>query len=124
MKSKVLIYCLFAYAIGFMYLLLPYTNQLKHLIIFKPEIELSLESHVYYMCERLRMIIFFYIVWCFSDHYHKELRLFFFLSVGYFIDYMLYYNGNLFYVGIIPVSYTLIMGVIMTVTVIKTIFYD
>jgi len=42
----------------------------------------------------------------------------------FFVDYILYYNGNLFYAGMIPVSYTLIMGVVMTLTVIKTIFYD
>lgn len=124
MKSRVLILCFFAFAMGYIYLLLPYTNQLKHLIPFRKDIELSLESHIYYMCERLRMIIFFYIVWYCSDHYQKELRLFFFLSIGFLIDYLLFYNGHLFYAGIIPVSYTLIMGVIMALTVIKTIIYD
>ena len=124
MKSKVLILCLFAYAIGYLYLLLPYTNQLKHLIPFRNDIELSLESHVYYLCERLRVIIFFYIVWECSEHYKNELRLFFLLSVGYLIDYALYYNGSFFYAGMVPVSYTLTMGLVMTFVVIKTILYD
>lgn len=124
MKSKVLILCLFWFVIGYIYLLLPYTNQLRHLIPFRPEIELSLESHIYYLCERVRMVIFFYIVWLISEHYHKQLALFFWLAVVYLIDYILLYNGSLFYIGAIPVSYTLVMAIVMTFTVIKTIFYD
>ncbi len=124
MKSKVLILCFIAYALGFMYLLLPYTNQLKHFIPFRKDIELSLESHVYYMCERVRMCVFFFLVCRVSEHYTKELTLFFWLSIGYLIDYALFYNGTLFNVWIIPVSYTLIMGAVMGVTIIKTILYD
>lgn len=124
MKSSVLILSFFAYAIGYIYLLLPYTNNPIHLIPFRSDIELSLESHVYYMCERVRMIVFFYIVWYCSEHYSKELRTFFFLSVGYFVDYVLFYNGTLFYIWMIPISYTLIMGVVMTFTVIKKMIYD
>lgn len=121
---KVLILSLFAFAIGYIYLLLPGANVLRGLIPFRPDIQLSIESHVYYMCERLRYIVFAWIILELSDKYRKELALFFWLNVGFFLDYVLYYNGTLFYIVWLPVSYSLIMGVIMTLTIIKTIVYD
>ena len=125
MKSRVLFLCLLGYGVSFIYLLLPYTNHLRNdLILFRSDIELSLESHVYYLCERLRMVIFFYIVLYLSQHYHKELTLFFWLSVGYLVDYLVWYNGHLFYAGPVPVSYTLIMGAVMSLTIIKCLIYD
>ncbi len=121
---KVLTACLFAFSIGYIYLLLPDTNVMRKLIPFRPDIQLSIESHVYYMCERLRYVIFAWIIWMACDDYQNELKLFFWLNVGFFFDYVLYYNGTFFHIGFLPVSYSLIMGVIMTLTIIKTIIYD
>ena len=121
---RVLIACLFAFSIGYIYLLLPDTNQLRHLIPFRPDIQLSIESHVYYMCERLRYVIFAWIIWQAFDKHERELQLFFWLNVGFFFDYVLYYNGTFFHIGVIPFSYSLIMGVVMTLTIIKVLIYD
>ena len=121
---RVLIACLFAFSIGYIYLLLPDTNQLRVLIPFRPDIQLSIESHVYYMCERLRYVIFAWIIWQAYDKYERELQLFFWLNVGFFFDYVLYYNGTFFHIGFLPVSYSLIMGVVMTLTIIKVLIYD
>jgi len=124
MKSKVLFVSLFAYSIGYIYLLLPNTNVLRDLIPFRPDIQLSIESHVYYMCERLRYILFAWIILETSAYYKPELKLFFWLNVGFFVDYVLYYNGTIFSIGFMPVSYALIMGIIMTLTIVKTLLYD
>lgn len=122
--AKVLILSLFAFVIGYIYLLLPDTNQLRYLIPFRPDIQLSIESHVYYMCERLRYVIFAWIIWYVCKDYDTELALFFWLNVGFFFDYVLYYNGTFFHIGFLPVSYSLIMGVVMTLTILKVLIYD
>ncbi len=73
---------------------------------FDPETERSLQSHVYYLAERVRLMIYVFIVILLVDV--REIRIAFILQAGYFVDYWLTNNGSFF--GIKILSYTYFMG--------------
>lgn len=100
----------FIFAINYMHQLIPcnevdgkcYPRGNYHL--FDQGMDRSLQSHVYYMAERVRLCIYVLIVSLLINV--KEIRIVFMLQVGYFFDYILFNNNPWF--GII--SYTYFMG--------------
>lgn len=120
---RVLVWSFIAFALTFVYKVFPQTNVLRNdLIPFRPDKWISLEGHAYYACEHLRWVIVSYLLYYCSETYKLELRFFFILFMGFFVDYMLYYNGTLFNFYFIPVSYSLVMALLMCFTIIKTIW--
>jgi|SRR5688572_794941 len=108
-----------AYWITYAYKLYPETNILQRgHILLRPEILLSIESHVYYLCERGREVIIAGVL-CYYIPYYKRITaaitLFYF---GKLIDYELYYGGDYFsftfFNSVVPVSYTILMGAFIT----------
>lgn len=114
---------LLAFCMWNIYLVLGSENKLESRIPFRPEILISKEGHISYACMRGAMVISWFAIWIATSH-----RIFIKFSIlffGYLIDYVIYYNGTLFYVfNNIPVSYTLVMGVVMTFLIIKLLIYD
>lgn len=95
----------------------------KGLIPFRPKIEISKDGHMTYAGERAAMTVLIFAI--FVATARKEFLLFSLLALGYLIDYILYYNGTLFYMwNWLPMSYTLVMAVVIFFTIIKTIIYD
>lgn len=127
---RVLVWSFIAFALTFVYKVFPQTNVLRNdLIPFRPDKWISIEGHCYYACEHLRWVIVSYLFYYCSEtykgeleNYRLQLRFFFILFMGFLIDYMLYYNGTLFTFYFIPVSYSLVMALLMCFTIIKTIW--
>src|SRR5690242_15343807 len=82
LKLEVLIWQFVAFCMTYLYKLFPQTNGLRtDLIPFRPDIQISLESHAYYACERLRWVIVSYLFYSLSEHYKPQLKFFFILSL-------------------------------------------
>lgn len=93
------------------------------LIPFRPEIQISKDGHMAYAGERCALVIVTFCIFLMTSN--KYFLVFTFLFLGYLIDYVLYYNGTLFYLfTLVPVSYTLIAAVVMIFIIVKSLFYD
>lgn len=93
------------------------------LIPFRPDIKISKDGHIHYAGMRCALVIATFCIYVMTNH--KYFLVFSFLFLGYLIDYVLYYNGTLFYMwGFIPMSFTLIVAVVMIFVITKTLFYD
>jgi len=124
MRIKIaLMLLLLAFCMWNVYLVLGTENKLEARIPFRPEILISHEGHVWHACQIGAMIISWFAIWVITSK--KAFLLFSILFLGYLIDYVLFYNPTLFYAfGWMPISYTLVMAVIMTFTILKVLIYD
>jgi len=124
MKNKIALMLLFfAFCMWNIYLILGSENKLEHRIPLRPEIVISHEGHIWHCCQIVAIIISWFAIWLIS--LYKPFLLFSILFLGYLIDYVLYYNGTLFYMfGVIPMSYTLIMATLMLFIILKSLIYD
>jgi hypothetical protein len=124
MRKKIaLMLLILAFCMWNIYLILGSENKLESRIPFKPEILISHEGHVWHACQICAIIISWFALWLVASW--KPFLIFSILFLGYLIDYVLYYNWTMFYIfGWLPVSYTLIMGLIMLFITIKALLYD
>jgi len=114
-----------AYWITYAYKLYPETNILKKgYILLRPEVELSIEGHVYYLCERARWVILTCVIWYHMPHFKRITGAIALFHVGKLIDYELYFGGTyfsfMFFENEIPISYTVIMGAFITYSLIHS----
>lgn len=108
-----------AYWITYAYKLYPETNILQRgHILLRPEVELSIEGHVYYLCERARWVILSVVIWYYMPYFKRISAAIFLFHFGKLIDYELYFGGDYFtfefFQWTIPVSYTILMGTFIT----------
>lgn len=118
-----------AYWITYAYKLYPETNILKNgYILLRPEVELSIEGHVYYLGERARWVILACVIWYYMPHYKRITGAITIFHIGKLIDYELYFGGTyftfMFFENIIPISYTVIMGIFITASLIYSYATD
>ncbi len=73
--------------------------------LFQKETERSLQSHVYYLAERVRLMIYVFIIVYLVDVF--ETRTVFILQTGYFFDYWGFNNDP---IQGLNISYTYFMG--------------
>jgi len=93
------------------------------LIPFRPEIQISKDGHMTYAGERCALVIVSLCLYIVTGL--RSFLIFTLLFFGYLIDYVLYYNGTLFYMwGFVPVSYTLVAAIVMIFVIVKNLFYD
>jgi hypothetical protein len=72
--------------------------------------KISFQSWVDYAAIRVAICIAFNIIWSLAPaKYYTVMEIFFWLAVGYLIDYFVFYNNPVARVGPIPISYTLFM---------------
>ncbi len=130
-KSKVkliLFLMVLIFALNYVHLLAPcnevdgkcYPRGYYH--IFENETERSLQSHVYYMAERARLMIYVFIVVFLINT--PETRTVFILQAGYFVDYLLFNNNPLPWFGIRFLSYTYVMGAILLFITIRKFYQE
>lgn len=65
-------------------------------------------NYVYYIFEKLTVIILAYIIAAEAKQYIEALRMFFLLAVVDFADYLLTYSSVWFHVGSFPISFNII----------------
>ena len=87
---------------GLLFLLIPQTESYD-LFLFS-DIKLTVQTHIYFICEKLTMIVLAWIIASESTQYRTELKAFFWLMVADLLDYCLSYGSIWFNVGVVPVS--------------------
>jgi len=78
-------------AVTVFYLVLPRTSVTHDYFVFSDQL-LTLPMHVWFICEKLCVVIFAYVIWKESKDYGAALKVFFWLAVFRLIDYLLCYN--------------------------------
>lgn len=74
-----------------LFLALPYSAELKDYFPLA-DMKLALQTHVYFICERIVLIIFAWIIYNESTRFKGALLVFFLLKIAVLIDYLLCYN--------------------------------
>jgi hypothetical protein len=116
MLKLLLLYCTFL--IGIVFLLLPMGNTPVDWFLFS-DMELTAHTHVYFIGERVTLIILAYIIAAESVKYRQATWVFFWLMVGDLVDYCLSYNAVWFYCGSIPVSMNVVKGLVFGLVIIN-----
>lgn len=79
-------------------------------------------NHVYYICEKLIVIILAYIISTEATEYHKPLLIFFILCVCDLIDYLLTYSSVWFYIRNFPVSMNTTKAILFGLVIIRELW--
>jgi hypothetical protein len=121
-ETKVIVWLFIAYMATFLFTFAPHKT--GYWIPFN-DVEMSLRSHLYYVCERLRLLIFMYLFYHLFRTFN--LKVVFWLQMGYLIDYILFYNDPIFIIkfeyGYVPISYSLFYGLVMTFILIRLLWH-
>jgi len=125
MRNKIaLMLVLVAFCVWNVHLVLPGDYTLRNdLIPFRPDVSISKDGHLTYAGERCAFVIVTFCIYLVTSY--KPFLIAAIAIFGYLIDYVLYYNGTLFYMwNFVPVSYTLIAGIVLTFLILKSLLYD
>lgn len=76
---------------GILFLALPYSEVTKDYFVLSDQ-RLTLQTHVWFVCNKLVFIIFAYIIANESTEYRLALKVFFWIQVLKFVDYLICYN--------------------------------
>jgi hypothetical protein len=77
------------------------------------ETAISFQAWVDYVATRVMVISFLLLLSKLLPYYRRELVVFFWLAVGYLVDFFVIYNNHILRIGAIKISYTLLMLIIM-----------
>ena len=115
-----LIMSFIGYAITWLYLLWPAGSVLYKPFLFNDQ-QITKQAYIDYASWRIFGSILFFNIWQLSIQYAPEysgaFRIFFYAFVFLFIDYLLFYNQPITKINNIPISYALIMAVVLFLTV-------
>lgn len=113
------------YVITWLYLLFPESSTLYRCYPFNKQ-EITKQAYIEYASWRVFMCILFYQLWILSIKYapvHAHaFKIIFYLWIGFFIDYILFYNQPVTKLKGLPISYALIMGLVFFFTMIFSFF--
>jgi hypothetical protein len=84
-------------------MVIPRTTEPKDFFLFS-DMKLYAATHVYFICERIVLIVLAYLIAETERQYLLSVKVFFWLMVADLIDYCLTYNGVWFKLGSVPVS--------------------
>lgn len=76
-------------------------------------------TYVYFICERLTLVILSGIIWNEATEYKPELKVFFYLMCADVVDFLATYNGIWFNLGSIPVSMNTVSATIFGLTILN-----
>lgn len=99
--------------LGLVFLVLP-TTEPKDFFLFS-EMKLTFQTHVYFICEKLVLVILAYVISLMETKYPYSIRIFFWLTVADLTDYLLSYNSIWFTAGI-PISMNVLKCLIFGLT--------
>ena len=88
---------------GLIFVIIPNTGVIDDFFLFS-DMRLSLEAHIYFICEKFVLIVLAFIIFNEATEYRTALFVFFLLMVADLIDYAVSYNSVWFYVSRFPVS--------------------
>lgn len=133
-KTQILLWIFVGYVVTFLYILLPEENVYYKFFPFN-EMAMSKQSHVYYICERLRWFIFAYVIYEYfwklvlkSSKEVVDFKIVLWLTAGYGFDYILTANEPITRVMIfnldVPISYALFMGITLVFIIGKSLWKE
>lgn len=117
MSKLLLLYCVLVF--GLLFLVVPEYTRMISPFLFS-DFQLSLATHIYFICEKLTMIILAYIIANESEKYREAIWIFFWLMVADLVDYTFAYNGVYGYLNGFPVSMNVIKCLVFGLTILYT----
>lgn len=114
MSKLLLLYTVFI--AGLVYLVLPdFTEQLDFFPLY--EMKLNPATHIYFICEKLTMIVLAYVIYNEATKYRGAIHIFFLLLCADLVDYLLCYGAVWGYVNGFPISFNVIKCLIFGLTI-------
>lgn len=83
------------------------------------DIKLYPSTYIYFICERLVLVVLSGVIANEATEYRRELWIFFYLMCADVVDYLLTYNGVWFHIHDFPVSMNVLKCVIFGLTIIN-----
>lgn len=114
MIKLILLYCILL--TGMVFLIIPETG--THQYFLYSEVKMSLKTYVYFIFEKLILIVLAYLIASEEKTYRYEVQIFFFIMVFDFLDFMLTYNSIWFRVGF-PMSMNILKMVVFGVITLR-----
>jgi hypothetical protein len=88
---------------------IPVSDEEVQMFVVDPQ-KISFQTWADYAAWRVAVCIAFNVIWSLAPlKYQSVTEIFFYLSVGYLIDYFVFYNNPFARIGPVPISYTLFM---------------
>lgn len=116
MSKLVLLYLTFV--LGLVFLLVPMKREMMDFFPFS-DFEIYPVNHVYYICEKLIVIILAYIIATEATEYRKPLFIFLVLCIADLADYLLSYSAVWFRIGEFPVSMNIMKCILFGLTILN-----
>ncbi len=115
MKKLLLLYC--SLTIGLIYLIVPNTDPFNWFVF--SDMELTLKTHLYFICEKVILIILAYVLLDQENKYRQALWVFFWLMVVDLVDYIASYNSIWFHAGGFPMSMNILKSIIFGLVIFR-----
>lgn len=90
-------------SVTILYLAVPYSEVTRDYFLLADQ-QLTLQMHVWFICEKLILVVFAWIIANEATEYRGALKIFFWLTVLKFLDYVLCYNNVWVRIWDIPFS--------------------
>lgn len=114
MSKLLLLYVTFIF--GLIFLLVPMKNNMVDFFPFS-DFQIYPVNHVYYICEKLTMIVLAYVIYNEATKYRGAIHIFFLLLCADLVDYLLCYGAVWGYVNGFPISFNVIKCLIFGLTI-------
>lgn len=114
--SKLLLLFL-TFVFGLVFVIIPQTEP-RDWFLFS-EMKLTLATHMYFICEKLVLIVLAYIIAAEERNYRRAVQIFFWLLVVDLVDYFLTYGSIWFKLGGFPVSMNTVKVIIFGIVISK-----
>lgn len=103
---------------GVTFLVIPDTIQPIDYFLFS-DIKLYLKTYVYFIFEKLIVLVLAYIVAAEERQFRFETQVFFWLMVADLFDYLLSYGAIWFTVGVVPISMNVVKALVFGVVILQ-----
>lgn len=119
-EAKAILCFCFAYLLSKSWTLFPESDTLYRFFLFKPEIQLTLRMHLWFVCRIAEIIAIYCGVSMLIERFRWEITVILVLYMLDLPDYLLIYQEALFYIGHWPIEFGLIKGIIIIFIAAKT----
>lgn len=119
MRKLILLYATFV--VGLLFMVLPETVYPKDYFLFS-DMKLHFATYIYFICERLVLVVLAYVVASEATKYREAIWIFFFLLCVDVVDFLLTYNSVWFYVRSFPVSMNTTKSIVFGLVIIRELW--
>lgn len=119
MSKLLLLYLTFV--LGLLFLLIPMKQEMMDFFPFS-DFQIYPVNHIYYICEKMVVIILAGIIATEATEYRKPVLIFFILCVADLADYLLSYSSVWFRIGEFPISMNILKSTIFGLTIIRELW--